>query len=407
MRSTWLVLAAIGCKGPTGPVPVLDPACPDDAPVAGVEGGSAVDTVQGRWAYSRTEEMSWADPIYFQLPDDITGLSVTVDAGDAATGIAGLALDGLTVLDWTNQSAFLDAARRRVDTWDSGGADTAWYPTGDGWGSDPLYHWPTPAGTVQLPLNLDTTPWAGCLAVLPVAAEDQRKADMAVHVATKRTGREADRMDVNVVLVDGAGITEAEVTEAVDHAAALYVAGGGLTLGEVTFETITLEDGPYVRSSGPGLGALRRSGGASFGALNLYFIADFLGEAGTLGIAAGIPGALVPGTAGSGVTMSVETHLLGDGTVDTTLLGETIAHEGGHQLGLFHTIEADGWSHDIIGDTPECTTDFDTDGDGEMTAEECADQGGRNFMFWTAGEFSQDEMSETQATVLDLSPLAQ
>ena len=41
-------------------------------------------------------------------------------------------------------------------------------------------------------------------------------------------------------------------------------------------------------------------------------------------------------------------------TLDAQLLGETAAHEMGHQLGLFHTTESGGTEFDILTDTAEC-----------------------------------------------------
>ena len=137
-------------------------------------------------------------------------------------------------------------------------------------------------------------------------------------------------------------------------------------------------------------------------------VQDF-NEVGTLGFAAGIPGPNgVTGTAASGVMISVDTHLDGDGTtVLTDLMGETMAHEIGHQIGLFHTTEDTGVEFDGIGDTPECGLEFDTDRDDEMSAEECEALDGRNFMFWTSSdEFGQFEMSPIQAMVLRDSVIA-
>ena len=74
-----------------------------------------------------------------------------------------------------------------------------------------------------------------------------------------------------------------------------------------------------------------------------------------------------------------------EATLDSQLLGETAAHEMGHQLGLFHTTESGGTVFDILTDTAEClnsTKDFDNN--GKMSAEECEGYGGENLMFWTA-----------------------
>ena len=97
------------------------------------------------------------------------------------------------------------------------------------------------------------------------------------------------------------------------------------------------------------------------------------------------------------------------------MLGETAAHEMGHQLGLFHTTEQGGIEFDIITDTAECAkSSRDNDSNGEMSAEECDGYGANNVMFWTpwstasrsAGK-KQETLSSHQQHVLKYSPLAQ
>lgn len=80
-----------------------------------------------------------------------------------------------------------------------------------------------------------------------------------------------------------------------------------------------------------------------------------------LGIAGGIPGPpfLAHGSPHSGVALSWDDT--GGGESDE-LLGLTLAHELGHYLGLYHTVEQDGTTFDPIEDTSE-------DGSG-------------NFMYW-------------------------
>ena len=165
----------------------------------------------------------------------------------------------------------------------------------------------------------------------------------------------------------------------------------------------------YVNSEGADIEALRSTGlDTSEASITVFFITDFLDDAGTLGIAAAIPGPNgVLGTEASGVVLSVESHRYFEGGLDTTMLGETMAHEVGHQIGLFHTSEAGGDGFDPIEDTPECGLDRDLDGNGVVSAEECEDRDGRNFMFWTAGEFSQNEMSSAQSDVLWWTPVMQ
>jgi hypothetical protein len=108
----------------------------------------------------------------------------------------------------------------------------------------------------------------------------------------------------------------------------------------------------------------------------------------------GIPAALtIPGTISSGVVVNVSAHET-DAGFDTRELGQTITHETGHSLGLFHTSERDGSSHDTISDTPEC---FGAD---PLDAAACPD--GANFMFWSGRDF---QVSAGQAYVLVRSPV--
>jgi hypothetical protein len=88
--------------------------------------------------------------------------------------------------------------------------------------------------------------------------------------------------------------------------------------------------------------------------LNFYFIGDLDADGtgqnyGILGVAGGIPG---PGafndTSRSGVLVVLDTTA----TSPNDDLGATMAHEGGHFLGLFHAEESDG-SFDNISDTPD------------------------------------------------------
>ncbi|MBA2664807.1 MAG: hypothetical protein H0U74_21140 [Bradymonadaceae bacterium] len=87
-------------------------------------------------------------------------------------------------------------------------------------------------------------------------------------------------------------------------------------------------------------------------AVNVFLINDFaISEApGLLGVSAGLPGmAGVHGNSGSGLVFS--TASLGR---DNATLGQTMAHEIGHFLGLRHTTEHQGAEHDPITDTPQC-----------------------------------------------------
>ena len=140
--------------------------------------------------------------------------------------------------------------------------------------------------------------------------------------------------------------------------------------------------------------------------VNLFLVDDF-SDGGILGIAAGIPGSL--GIAGphNGVLVSLGSHQIGF-SLDNQLLAETIVHEAGHLLGLWHPTEDNGIEFDPLDDTPECRKSiYDSNNNGQVSAEECVGRGAENIMFWASwGGGDQDQFSEDQRTILRQSPLA-
>lgn len=120
------------------------------------------------------------------------------------------------------------------------------------------------------------------------------------------------------------------------------------------------------------------------------------------GIAGGIPGALTDGNRGI-ILVSWVSHAGGDASFSDSeirLFGETIAHEMGHYLGLYHPIDdSEGVQenfdlYDNLADTPQCTT----------TAE-CEPLLGNNLMFpypicFTNSCMPQDTLSREQVGIL-------
>ena len=204
-----------------------------------------------------------------------------------------------------------------------------------------------------------------------------------------------------------------------DLSAALSVMSSIYSANGITLSinsTITISDSQYAAVSGTftdtTTSALVSQGGIA--AVNLFFIEDYSGSwSGVLGNAAGIPGSMGIANAWNGVLNSLSAHASGS-TLDAQLLGETAAHEMGHQLGLFHTTEQGGTSFDILSDTAECPkSSMDNDSNGQMSAEECEGYGGENVMFWTAWSSSsrsagkkQETLSSYQQQVLKYSPIA-
>ncbi|TGM89277.1 hypothetical protein EHR02_17915 [Leptospira levettii] len=158
-------------------------------------------------------------------------------------------------------------------------------------------------------------------------------------------------------------------------------------------------------------------------ALNAFIVREEIQYGGVLGVSGGIPGpATILGTKQSGIVVFVDAHRLysNPGEVMTydeqVLLGETLSHEAGHFLGLWHVTEAYGDSgsiadRDPLRDTPTCHISNDINFNGIIDLNEClggsgTNSGGRNMMFWSgAVGFTQGEITAEQGWILRLNPL--
>lgn len=415
MRALTATALLAACAPAPGTDPDATARCAG-APVLGRADAFGQDVLDVAW--TEGEGVWVGEPVRAVVPDDVAGLALTLDAGGPAVGFATVTLDGRVVLDAVEGRDFGGPAgpptTRVAVTAET--ADTAWHtgdtafaeiPGASSFGLPPFFHYPAPVGTLALPLNDGTRPWPGCLEVVPIALDDPGGADLVV--ATKRSPPEASRLDVDVVVLDGVDVSEAELATAFAVVRTIYQDGAAVRLGAVERWSQPADGGPDVDFEGPRARALRatRLPGANPWAVRVFLVRRISRSGGTLGYAAGIPGPVgAPDTSGSGVIVAVESHLTEGGVLDARELGSTIAHEGGHHLGLFHTTESSGRSFDVIGDTPECPRSRDADASGDVDADECAPIDGRNFMFWTAGSTLQTAVSAEQARVLARSPSA-
>jgi hypothetical protein len=144
--------------------------------------------------------------------------------------------------------------------------------------------------------------------------------------------------------------------------------------------------------------------------INLFFLEDFSGVGGTglLGISGGIPGPLGSNNRHNGVLINATASRGDPDALFARNTAEIALHEMGHFLGLYHTTERQFDPHDVIDDTPECTSDLDRTSvgiQGVADVLECPD--GQNLMFWNT-DFSGNKqpLSADQREVIARSPLA-
>jgi hypothetical protein len=230
------------------------------------------------------------------------------------------------------------------------------------------------------------------------------KANAAEVILFRRRGPQpsSGTLDVNLFVLEGSGLDRADLEKGMGYFAQTF-ADAHVRLGSVTLITVTGAEALLSVPSSTSYGSpLRQLGtlsslASNSSAANLFFVREIttdVGDSGLFGISLGIPAALgIPGTISSGVVVNVSAHNIAGG-FDTREFGQTITHETGHSLGLYHTSERDGSEHDPISDTPECT------GAEPLDAGACPD--GTNLMFWSGRDF---KVSAGQAYVLLRSPI--
>ena len=179
----------------------------------------------------------------------------------------------------------------------------------------------------------------------------------------------------------------------------------GISFGSVTYADLTgpTADALQIIDSAVGFDSelaqlFQLSSMAPDDDLNVFFVAsiDDPMTGPLLGLPGGIPGP--PGFLGSthsGVAISLALFPMLAGA-----LGQDIAHETAHYLGLQHTTEPDGSTFEAIPDTGVCDLSHDGDGDGVVTPTECIGAGAENLMFWTASLPLNVELTPGQGFVI-------
>ena len=148
----------------------------------------------------------------------------------------------------------------------------------------------------------------------------------------------------------------------------------GIRIGEMTFQdvdpglsTVSTEEGDDRLAR---LMALSNHGQGT--GVHVFFVDEIVtGESdfpSIPGVAAAVPSPPgLPGTALSGVAVATRGPLSVEPAnrfLDPPAIGQTIAHELGHLLGLEHTSEYDGVTHDAYSDTADNDTSYLMHADG-------------------------------------------
>ena len=227
-------------------------------------------------------------------------------------------------------------------------------------------------------------------------------------------------IDLNLNFMPGCGLEPDDEAAGADMITSIesVLRPAGLSLGSVQRFTLGKTDPALLRpwvSDEATLSTVRALSSDRPPGLDITFVralddgpdGEYVGH--TLGIAGGLPGApTFHGTSGSGIVAAVGPLINGD-RVDGGALGFMLAHEIGHSLGLLHTTESTGNTHDVIADTAECPASADTDGDGKVLGAECSDFDAGNVMFWNIRQFIRRQvtpaLSPTQADIALRSPL--
>jgi len=226
-------------------------------------------------------------------------------------------------------------------------------------------NWPVRADDTQLSAGT----WSISVAAIDRDGYYQLNSVIDVITQVKQDGTFSDGIvNARIVYVDGLD-TDTNVTQATEDAVEIWRdiwAAYGLGLS-VDYDTniYVSADLPAMTEGSADIDAISEDG---TDADITVVIGDTVGGAANIyGESGGIPGTLVDGEH-SAVAISWITNAGGDGTFssdDIQVYGETLAHEVGHYMGLFHPVDYDNsydpYAWDALNDTDECTRQSDCD----------------------------------------------
>jgi hypothetical protein len=319
--------------------------------------------------------VSIGGPIGIYVPEDVYSIALSAEDSVFTTALDGVSMDGLSIFELgTRIPEFVST--------------------------------PGTVGGVVIPNRPTLQPiGARCIIATAYTTGGASRTPGRLHVFP-RYQTTGETLRVRAVRVDRAEISDDQIRQVIEGTNAIYVPAGTprLELTQIVDYTHGFEVRVDIDES---IGELRAADiGAAAEEIAIFFV-DNVGTPGILGLASAIPGPLgVQRSAGSGVVISVEDHFLDpEAGPDLVVMTSTVAHELGHQMGLFHTTEFSGAGFDPLPDTTQCSTSFDTNNDRVLSASECEGQGASNLMFWQSSSEPQTELTPSQADVLVRSPI--
>lgn len=332
MRGMWALCAAVliaaGCGGGSGGNNKnRNTGGTDSDPGTSVDGLVTVE-------FSQTSDADGLLVVEIEVAEGTTSFMITGESGR------------YVALEWLKNPAG-DKVIRWQDWWDSAeSVSNAFF----GFDKVTAFNWPIRDEDGTLAPGL----WTAQLATMSRGGEYLPNEEVAFTYHQKQD-EDLDGGEIRVRIVWADGVEgNAEVVGAVEGAVERWreIWGSmGVRLVE-SYHTSTLDPGLGFTYTGDA----EVADAAVNGEMMLIIGEQILDETDTFGISGGIPGtiAVSPNTF---VVVSWLVHAGVDGAFsagEVTTMGETMAHECGHYMGLFHPVEWNYDAWDAIADTPNC-----------------------------------------------------
>lgn len=311
----------------------------DDEDDEDPDGGSGGSDMLERESLSATTDGDGIYALDVDLSSDQTSFLVTVES------------DAMPTLE-----RVLDPSGREILHWED------WYSSDESltyaffpWGKAMAFNWPVREEDGPL----DSGTYTVEIATVNNNGYYSGNEDIDVTVHKKSDGA-LGRSEVRVRIIWADGVSsDTEVVSAIESAVERWRQVWGerdLELVESYHESTLDPDLPFWND---GSASVEENAEQYDGEELFLIVGETIdGDSSTYGVAGGIPGSIEPNRF-SFVVLSWLSHAGRNGTFsddEIRLMGETMAHECGHFMGLFHPVESDYSYYDALDDTPQCSS---------------------------------------------------